>query len=323
MCLAVTLDLGHFNEGFQVGPQGGELLGEPFAGVRLHGKHQAVGQVAVVRNGQYVRPGPFFKLVQRFPEIFRILAVELREWQRLVGHRRVAAEEHVAVKVEAAPRGVFIADDRREAARLVVSVSKRGVFLPRVANNFIGFERRFRLVQGGDDLHGRREHLLLVAAFQRVVPAFAFFNGENIGIACEQFRHQAVHFGMIRDHQPVQRPQEPGTNTCGRGDFFAAGEPIGVLLTETAKGPCVHGDRGMEVLVAPENAGRIRAARVGREFLFTEHLVNGLFGIMVFHGERRRMDQEGQSSDEGRENKSCFHGKSPYLLVSSSFIGRS
>ena len=76
---------------------------ERLPGVRFDGVHQSVGQVAVVWNSQHIRAGFLLELCQRLPQIFRILGVELRVRHRLVGDRRVAAEEHVAVQIEAAP----------------------------------------------------------------------------------------------------------------------------------------------------------------------------------------------------------------------------
>ena len=54
----------------------------------------------------------------------------------------------------------------------------------------------------------------------------------------------------------------------------------------------------MEVLVAPENPGRILAVHVGRELLFKELIVKGLFRMMVFHGERMRNRQQHECGDQ-------------------------
>ena len=79
---AVALDLGGLDERLEPGPHRRQLLGERLAVEGLHREHAAVAQIAVVRDGQHLRPGLLFELGQILPEVFRILAVELGERQR-------------------------------------------------------------------------------------------------------------------------------------------------------------------------------------------------------------------------------------------------
>jgi hypothetical protein len=142
-------------------------------------------------------------------------------------------------------------------------------------------KRGIGFLQGGDNIHGGREHLLLVAALKRVVPALSLLGGEEVGVSLQQPRHESIHLGVIGDHQPIQGARELGAHPGGRGDFLAAGEAVGVLLTEAAHGPRVHGDLGVQVLIAPEGTRRISAADVGREFVASKLFVDGISRVVV------------------------------------------
>ena len=87
-------------------------------------------------------PVSVLEVLHEGPEVFGVLAVVLREGQRLVGDAGVAAEEHVAVQVVAADRGPLEADDRGEGAGIVVAIGECGVGLPGVADRGLALDRR-------------------------------------------------------------------------------------------------------------------------------------------------------------------------------------
>ena len=182
----------------------------------LHGEHPAVGEVAVVRDGEDLGAGAVLEVRHVGPEVLGVLAVVLREGQRLVGDAGVAAEEHVAVQVVAADRGPLEADDRGEGPGVVVAVGERGVGLPGVADRALALDRRLVAGERADDLHGGGEDRVDVAAGQLGVPALARLGREHLGVAGEQLRHQAVHLGVVGDDEEVERAAELGAQAAGR-----------------------------------------------------------------------------------------------------------
>ena len=120
------------------------------------------------------------------------------------------------------------------------------------------------LGQGVHDLHGRLEGRVGVASAQHVVPALALLGSEDLGIALEELRHQAVHLGVVRDHDPVERPGEPGPEPARRDHFLAAGESEGLFLSQPTHRARVDGNGRVQVRVAPEDVRRVVAADVGR-----------------------------------------------------------
>ena len=206
MGFAVALDLGGFDERLEPGSHRRQFPGERLAVEGLHREHAAVAQVAVVGDRQHLATGLLLELGQVLPEVFRILAVELRERQGAVRDARIAAEEHVAVQVVAADGGPLETDDRGEAAGLVVLVGQRRVGLPGIAHGLVALDGRLLAGQRGDDLHRRREDRVLVAGGQGVVPLPAVLRGQDLGIAAQQLRHQPVHLGVVGDHEEIERP---------------------------------------------------------------------------------------------------------------------
>ena len=124
-----------------------------------------------MRNRQHLGAGGLLESVQELPEIFRVLAVELGKRHHPVGLGSIAAEQHVAVEIVTAHGGVFISDDRREAARVVVAVSQRRVGAPRIAHGPVALDRSVRLRQRSDNLHSRCEHPIIIAADQFLIPS--------------------------------------------------------------------------------------------------------------------------------------------------------
>ena len=264
-----------------------------------------------MRDGEHVRAGPRLEVLHVGPEVLGVLAVVLREGQRLVCDAGVAAEEHVAVQVVAADRGPLEADDRREGAGVVVAVGERGVGLPGVADRRLALDRRHVAGQRADDLHRRGEDGVVIAAGQLRVPALSGLGGEHLGVAAEELRHQAVHLGVVRDHQEVERPRQLGAQAAGRGDLLAAGEAEGVLLPEPVHRAGIDRDRGVQVGVAEQRPGRKAAPGIGRE-LRLDHPrdIGGRRRLVVADILRRSCGRDQAGSNERRGSNEPSHRRS-------------
>ena len=210
-------------------------------------------------------------LVHPRPELLRVLALPGGEREDLVGLVLAVAEQHVAVQVVAARhRGPLVADHRREASGIVVFLGCRGVLLPD------GFHDR------ADDLwilDGRGQRVLrlaghhvvggvrggLPAFLHRLVPSSQDRILRKRGIAFIDLEHQPQALGVVGDHQEIQRARQLGRNACGRDDFLAASEAIGLLRGKpVARHERVTRVRRMVVGVAEKRARRILAAGVRR-----------------------------------------------------------
>ena len=89
-----------------------------------------------MRDGQHAAAGLLLVGVHPFPQLDRIVAAgrvdgERLDLARLVG---IVAEDHIAMQVVAAGiGGPFVADEGREASRLVVGLSRRDRLVPGIA----------------------------------------------------------------------------------------------------------------------------------------------------------------------------------------------
>jgi len=99
-----------------------------------------------VRNRENFGASPLLEFVERFPEIFGILAVELGKRDRLVRFAGVATENDVPVQIVSAHSGEFVADQGCEATGLVVLVSEGGVFVPGFLYDRLSLARRLWVV---------------------------------------------------------------------------------------------------------------------------------------------------------------------------------
>jgi len=262
--LAVALDLRGLHQGLEARPHPRELRGERLAVESLDREHAAVAEVAVVRYGEHLGPRLLLKIGESAPQVLGVLAVELREGDGSIGHARVSTEDDVPVEVVAPLRGPLVADERGEAAGVVVSVGEGRVPLPGSSDDLVALDGRVGLGERGDDLHGRGEGPIRVPSLEHVVPPLALLGGQDCGISLQELRHQAVHLGVVGHHDPVQRPAQPGSQTVGRDDFLATGESEGFLLPESAHRARIHRDGRVQVSVAKEDPGREVAADVRR-----------------------------------------------------------
>ena len=170
--LAVALDLGDLVHRLPARPRLGPFAGQRIAEKRLEREHPAVRQIAVVGDGEQRAAGLRLPRRHPVPEILRVLAVEGRHRQHLVGLLLAVAVDHVAMQIVAAA-GVarpLVADEGGEAARLVVLLHDGGVLFPdRHGEPRVLHHRRYLVVGLGRDHFGRGLHAL--AGRHHVVPS--------------------------------------------------------------------------------------------------------------------------------------------------------
>ena len=98
------------------------------------GKHAAVTQITIVRDGENLRAGFLFAHRHPFPQVARIGAAE----RRLRGIRldqarlpAIVAKDHIPMEVvPLIVRGPFVADESGKFARLVRLIRRFNCFLP-------------------------------------------------------------------------------------------------------------------------------------------------------------------------------------------------
>ena len=83
-----------------------------------------------MRNGQNGGAGLLTKRVQRLPQVFRVLAVELRKGHRAIGDARISSKDHIPVQVISTDGGPFVTDDGGEGPRIVVGLGGFQVLIP-------------------------------------------------------------------------------------------------------------------------------------------------------------------------------------------------
>jgi hypothetical protein len=129
------------------------------------GEHEAAADVAVVRDRERLAAGVLLVRAQHLPEVLRIRAVELRERPRAVRLGGAVAEDDDTMDIVAAGhRRPLVADERTEAAGLVVGVGRRVVRLPRRAKRLGAVDRRLRLGERSDDRPDRLERRVAARA---------------------------------------------------------------------------------------------------------------------------------------------------------------
>ena len=214
-------------------------------------------------NCQNFRASLCFKLRQRTPEIFWVLAVVLRERHRLIGNTGITPEDDIAVQVVTAPRCVLVSDQRGEHARLVVLIGECRVVAPSVPDDLACLQRLLFRGKRADDLHRRREHSVRIACLQCFVPLFSLGLLEQFRIAFLQRRHQSVHLGMVAQHHEVQGARQSRFQPMRCRDLLAACKAVGIFLADCAHRPCIDGDRRVQMGFAEKDACRKLSPRVG------------------------------------------------------------
>ena len=244
-------------------------------------------------------------------EVFGVLALEGGVRQHAVGLVLVVAVDDVPVQVVATAgvRRPLVADERREAPRLVVLLGNRGVLRPdALGKPRIRRDRRQLLVRlRGDQFH----HGLLGlhwTAVEHVAPPLERRVGHHLGIAALDLGDHAHHVGVIRDGDPVERLSELHRLAAGRHQFLAARKPRRLFGTERrAAAAGIHRPRRVDVFVTEVRAlgiapacvrriarllvelgriGRLDLARVGGHRAGAGWLTAKLHGLRRFRGWR-------------------------------------
>ena len=150
MCLAVALDLGGLVQRLPARAGLGVLLRDRLAGEGIDFReHDAVRQVAVMRDRKELAAGLVLVGLQVFPQVLRVVAADRAD--RRVGLDlaclvAAVAQHHDAVQVVAARvRGPLEADECRELVRLVVGLRCLDGDFPGVAISLRTRQRSQRL----------------------------------------------------------------------------------------------------------------------------------------------------------------------------------
>ena len=290
MRLAVALDLGDLVHRLPLRALLDIGLVDGAAGIlRVDREHDPVRQVAVMRQRQRAAPGLFLVGFQPLVQVQRVG----RAYRRLgrVGHHlprllRALAEDHVAVQVVARhERGPFEPDQRGEPARVVVAFRRiddlfpdRSIGAPagRVFRQHLGVDPPLR--EGRDQIERRRGRGR-APRLQSLVPGPRLVELQDVRLARRQVVEEPHRVGMVGDHQPVQRPPQPGGLPAGGHDLLAAREAIGIVQPQPrAEQAGIDRQAGVQVRVAPQNLVGKTALGVWRIDLAAVKPRQGLLG---------------------------------------------
>ena len=199
MGLAVTLDLRHLHD---------RLVADARLGVgSVHGivveglgrEHEAIAEIAVVRDGEHLAARQLLVSVHELPEVRRILAVEGGKGNDLLHAVHVVAENDGAMKIVAVGHGSpFEAVQRGENARLVIPLGRFVGFRPSTGLELRLVDLVLVLGDGSENFPGGVQGLLR-ALLGHVVPFFAHRGGEQRGVATPNLIGQTQIFGMVGD----------------------------------------------------------------------------------------------------------------------------
>ena len=260
MGFAVTLDLGNFGNRLMCGAAPGIFGGDRTAAWLSHHPHQAVGKVPVMRDRQHLAAGVLFISLHLGPEIVGPLAgfrIPGSNGGNLV---RTVAENHVAMQVIAGlHQGVFKAHEGRELARLVIAFDSCQMRVPQLAGTIgIGF----LVVHEGGNLarSSRCQHFTcrLQRAFRpfvhHVVPAQRGGIGEHHTRRFVERLGCTDPFGVVADHEEIERPGQFGFRSGGRFHLLALGKAqCGLGIKPGAEPKGIDRVAGVKVRIAPEH----------------------------------------------------------------------
>ena len=179
MRFAITLDLRHFDNGFmrRAPPS---IIGRHWAAVWTgEFEHQAIGEIAVMRDRKHFAVCRLFIGVHIIPQLVNTAIVPKRtERQHFVGLILAIAEHHHAVQiVTARHQCIFKSHKRGELAGLIITFNNAGMFGPDFSRAFfvrnrITQRRRQRICRSHiDKLSGNTQRSF--GAFVHLVMPFA------------------------------------------------------------------------------------------------------------------------------------------------------
>ena len=264
MALAVALDLGDFNQRLAGGTSAG-IIRRNGSSARLHHfKHQAVRNIAVMRNGEHLTAGFLFIGVHIVPQLVdRIGAFGL--WvigTNLVGPRFAIAKDDNAVQIVAiGHERIFKAHERSELAGLVIALDDAGMALPNLHCAFgllFAWQNaaEFAFTSSVDQFH-RCALAALMPFMHHIVPAQQrrILDHHTRRIIKPLGRAKAA--AMIGDNKEIERSVELCLQAPGRFHFFAARKTQRLFRPKLyAKAKCVDRIGSMQMGITPQQFGR-------------------------------------------------------------------
>ena len=227
--------------------------------------HDALAQVAVVRDGEHLAARLLRVSVHVLPEPLWILTVEGGEGNDLVHAVRAVAEDHGAMEIlTAGRRGPLETVQRRENTRMIPLLGRLDSVRPGRCRDFTGVEDRLAALHGDDRFDGGFDTLL--RAFPgHLIPALALRIGEESGVAGANLIGDSHVLGVIGDGDPVQRPVLFEALAVVEDDLTAGGDPEEVVgRRRDPEHSGVEGVAGVDVGDAPVDAIGKLLVRIGR-----------------------------------------------------------
>ena len=265
MRLAIALNLRYFIYRLPTHPTPGIVRVQRLTAKTTIIEHQAIGQVAVVRNRQDLAPGYILVSAHPVPECFRICRVEGGKRQNAVGPLLAIAVDNVPVQV-AAPWCAcpFVGDQCGEGPGRVVLFCRRCHALPHC--RFCRLTQRYR-VYAFSHLFIIEDHRFeQIPCAKIAVQLFSKTAGKQLGIGLDHHRSEPEILRVVRNHQKIQGMFQTYAQPCGRGHGLAAGKPVCLLRAEAVPQQCgIGGIRGMHMRIAPQQLERLQRVCVWRE----------------------------------------------------------
>ena len=321
MRLAVTLGLRGLVEALPLHPLLGVRAVELLAELLDDREHEAVAQVAVVRDREHAAARLLLVGVHPLPQVDRIVAAVRGvhgERLDLPGLVAVVTEDDVAVEV--VPAGVrrpLVADEGGEAARLVVMLGGRDVLLPgarypRLPGKYI---RSF------GNVPWEKATMISIAASAPLPDWIISYHfrpvgsREHFGLPREEVGEEAHVVRVVADHEEIERAGELHRLAAGGRHLLPAGEAIGIARAEPgAEGAGVHGGRRVEVRVTEVRTRGIVAARVGRVQRLARVHLRGLLLVELAGVVAPDVRASGDQPDDG-ESRPARMGRSRVAVV--------
>ena len=198
----------------------------PALAVDFQWKHDAVGQVRVVRDGQQL-VARLALAIHPFPQFLRLVRVDRGKGQRRNLLR--VLEQDIAMQVAIIRRRApFVSGEGREPARLIVLVGDFDDSLPHRPGHFRTDQLCDRL---RDDGRGEEEVDLLDILPAPNLQLLGYWQLAQVRLRVVREPDRAHVFRMVRHGQEVERPLDLDHVACGMPDRLAQGVLIRIFGT--------------------------------------------------------------------------------------------
>ena len=217
-------------------------------------EHQAIGEVAVVGNGQEFSTRAFLVTGHPAPQVLRVLGLVGAEGQYLIGKLLAIAKDHVAVQVvTTGHRGPFIADKRGKQAGGVIRFCRGRDQVPGSFRSCHAFIARHGINAAGLRCTPLIEGLAPLARPQELVDSPAILCRQDSRVPCCGQRRQTQVLRVVRDHDEIERQAQLRSDAGTGSDLLAQRKPVGLLRSERGAGkPGIGGKTGVHVGVTEE-----------------------------------------------------------------------